>query len=63
MRRAEGWEATSMPEGWALLAEAGPTGQAGFAAIVLTCLLMALRGAMPGATLAALMAAMRRRRG
>ena len=48
--------------GWAVLGEAGAVGQAGFAVILLTCLLMALRGAIPGGALAALLAAARRRR-
>ena len=56
-------ETPALGAGWAMLAQSGPAGRAGFAAIVLTCLLMALRGAVPGATLAALVAAVRRRRG
>ena len=47
--------------GWAILAEAGPTGQAGFAVILLTCLLLALRGSVPGAPLMALLGLARRR--
>ena len=42
--------------GWAALTDAGPVGQAGFAVIVLTCLALALRGAMPGAAIEALLA-------
>ena len=45
--------------GWAMLLEAGPEGQAAFAVIVLTCLALALRGAIPGAVLAALLSRMR----
>ena len=58
-----GFEAQGLGAGWAMLAETGPTGQAGFAVIVLTCALLALRGALPGAMLAALMAVVRRPRG
>ena len=47
--------------GWAVLAEAGSSGQAGFAVILLTCLLLALRGALPGTALLALLALARRR--
>ena len=61
MTEADG-PATNLPSGWAMLLDAGPTGQAGFAVIVLTCLLMALRGAVPGGSLFALIAAMRRTR-
>ena len=55
--------ARGLAAGWAPLAEAGPAGQAGFVVILLTCVLLALRGAPPGAGLAALIAAMRRPRG
>lgn len=41
--------------GWAALAEAGPAAQAAFAVIVLTCALIALRGAPPLSALAALL--------
>ena len=63
MEDAMGREAQGVGAGWTLLAETGPAGQAGFAVILLTCALLALRGAVPGAALAALIAAMRRPRG
>ena len=63
MENAMAPEARGLGAGWALLAEAGPAGQAGFAVILLTCALLALRGAGPGAVLAVLIAAMRRPRG
>ncbi len=63
MGDAMGREAQGLGAGWATLAEAGQAGQAGFAVILLTCALLALRGAVPGAALAALMAVVRRPRG
>ena len=61
MDTVSGLDGEDLGLGWAVLAEAGPTGQAGFAVILLTCLLLALRGVVPGASLAHLLGAVRRR--